>query len=171
MRIIVGGDKIEYPDKVTTCTVEVNTVNIHLNSVMSTEGARYMNNNLKDFYLNTPMERFEYAKLKVEYIPEETMTKHNLWDFVHEGYVYIEIRKGMYGLSQAGCLANNLLKKKILPTVITNVSTYQACGGVSPTQSTSHYGWMISAFPKRIKKTPQPLLVAFKGEGYELTVD
>jgi hypothetical protein len=31
------------------------------------------------------------------------------------GWVYIEIRKGMYGLKQAGLLANQLIQKRLEP--------------------------------------------------------
>jgi hypothetical protein len=30
-----------------------------------------------------------------------------------DGYIYMEIRKGMYGLPQAGILANKLLKERL----------------------------------------------------------
>jgi hypothetical protein len=32
-----------------------------------------------------------------------------------DGWVYIEVRKGMYGLKQAGLLANQLLQKRLEP--------------------------------------------------------
>jgi len=55
---------------------------------------KYMNTDLKAFYLNTPMKRLEYAKLKFDhYIPEATMNKYNLWELLHVGYVYIEIAR------------------------------------------------------------------------------
>ena len=38
------------------------TVKILLNSVISTKGARFMTIDIKDFYLNTPMARFEYMR-------------------------------------------------------------------------------------------------------------
>ena len=34
-------------------------------------------------------------------------------DFVHNGWVYFEISKGMYGLKQAGKLANDLLLERL----------------------------------------------------------
>ena len=70
---------------------------------------------LKDFYLATPMEEYEYARIKAEYIPKEMMNKYNLWDLVDNRYLYIEIKKGMYGLPQAGRLANNYLKEQLDP--------------------------------------------------------
>ena len=91
-----------------------------------------MNADLKDFYLNTPIGRFEHAELKIECIPEETMAKCNLCDLVHDGHVYIERRKGMHGLPQAGCLANDLLKKQILSNGYYQYDHTRACKGISP---------------------------------------
>ncbi len=69
---------------------------------------------VKNFYLNTPMVRYEYVKIKVEDIPEEIIVKYNLHKKVTgDGYVYIEIQKGMYGLPQAGILAQELLEKRL----------------------------------------------------------
>ena len=56
---------------------------------------------------------FEYMKVKEEIIPEEIRIQYNLKDVVADGWVYIEIRKGMYGLPQAGLLANIKLKKHL----------------------------------------------------------
>jgi hypothetical protein len=47
--------------------------------------------------------------------PEEIIQKYNLNDLAVDGWVYIEIRKGMYGLKQAGLLANHLLQTRLAP--------------------------------------------------------
>ena len=59
------------------------------------------------------MERYKYARIKAEYLPDETIKKYNLKEKIHNGYVYIEIQKGMYGLPQAGKIANDLLHKRL----------------------------------------------------------
>ena len=67
---------------------------------------------IKDFYLNTPMARYEYMRLKICDIPEEVTKNYNLATKVkNDGYVYIEIRRGMYGLPQSGLLAQQRLEK------------------------------------------------------------
>jgi hypothetical protein len=53
----VGGDQVDYPGAVSTKTADLATAKILINSVLSTPGAKYMTGDLKDFYLNTPMER------------------------------------------------------------------------------------------------------------------
>ena len=42
-------------------------------------------------------------------IPKKFINEYTLEDFVHDGWVYFEMQGGMYGLPQAGILANNLL--------------------------------------------------------------
>jgi hypothetical protein len=41
--------------------------------------------------------------------------KYNLNALAVDGWVYIEIRKDMYGLKQAGLLANQLLQTRLAP--------------------------------------------------------
>jgi hypothetical protein len=67
---------------------------------------------ISNFYLNLPLARPEYIKIKISDIPEEIINKYNLRNKVTEsGHVHIEANKGMYGLPQAGLIANELLKK------------------------------------------------------------
>jgi hypothetical protein len=47
--------------------------------------------------------------------PEEIVDKYNLKAVAFDGWVYIEIRKGMYGLKQARLLANQLLQTCLAP--------------------------------------------------------
>ena len=109
VRHVVGGDRIDYPGDTRTKTSTVENVKILINSVLSTPGARMMCMDLKDFYLNTPMERKEYIRVHLSQIPKEIMDLYNLWDLVYKDHVYSEISRGMYGLPQAGRLANDEL--------------------------------------------------------------
>jgi hypothetical protein len=71
-----------------------------------------MTANLKDFYLNTPMDVYEYMRIPVSVIvPDMIMTEYELLALfvIHHNHVYVEIRKGMYGLPQAGRIANDQL--------------------------------------------------------------
>jgi hypothetical protein len=47
--------------------------------------------------------------------PEEVVQKYNLIALSVDGWVYIEIWKGMYGLKQSGLLANQLLQTRLAP--------------------------------------------------------
>ena len=63
-----------------------------------------------NFYLNIPMNRYEDMNLPLDIIPEEIIQKYNLRNLAHKGFVYMETRKGVYGLPQAGKIANDKLK-------------------------------------------------------------
>ena len=87
-----------------------------LNSVVSTPGAKFMAFDVSNFYLNTPMKRFEYVKLRLSDIPDEVVKEYKLHEtgkVTSDGFVYVEVRKGMYGLPQAGTLAQELLEKRL----------------------------------------------------------
>ena len=57
---------------------------------------------------------YEYIKIHLSKIPEEIIVKYQLKNKADDnGWVYIEIRKGMYGLKQAGRIANDRLKLKL----------------------------------------------------------
>jgi hypothetical protein len=45
---------------------------------------------------------------------DDIIAHYNLLMKVLNGFVYMEIRRGMYGLPQAGILANKLLKKRLV---------------------------------------------------------
>jgi hypothetical protein len=114
VRFTVGGDRIDYPGDVSTKTADLTTVKLLLNSVLSTPNAKFMTMDIKDFYLNTPLDEYEYMRIPVAFIPTEIFEFYNLKDLVHNGFVYVEIRKGMYGLPQAGRIANDLLTARLL---------------------------------------------------------
>jgi hypothetical protein len=74
-----------------------------------------MTGDFKDFYLGTPMSRYEYMRISVKFIPDQIMDQYSLWDKVENGLVYAEIRRGMYSLPQAGRFANDALCKFLEP--------------------------------------------------------
>eukprot|EP00804_Cyclotella_cryptica_P023921 CCRYP_010052-RD/>CCRYP_010052-RD protein AED:0.22 eAED:0.18 QI:0/-1/0/1/-1/0/1/0/482 len=89
------------------------TVKILLNSVISTLNAKFMTIDIKDFYLNTPMARPEYMRLKLADIPAAIIDLYKLRDIAQDGYVFVRIQKGMYGLPQAGIIAQQLLEQRL----------------------------------------------------------
>ena len=73
VRAVSGGNKINFPDDVGTPTAELLLIKILFNSVISTKGAKFMTIDIAKFYLNTPLRRLEYLKLKMRDIPDETI--------------------------------------------------------------------------------------------------
>ena len=66
---------------------------------------------MKNFYLCTPLDRYKYMRMPIALIPEEFIKLYDLAGKVKNGYVYMEIQRGMHGLPQSGILANKLLKE------------------------------------------------------------
>ena len=65
-----------------------------------------MTGDIKNVYLNTPIKRKEYIKLKLTDILQEVINEYKLKDIsARDDSVYLEANKGMYGLPQAGLLA------------------------------------------------------------------
>jgi hypothetical protein len=54
-------------------------------------------------------------KIMLSRFLEGIIQKYNLNTLAVNGWVYIEVRKGMYGLKQAGLLANQLLQTRLEP--------------------------------------------------------
>jgi hypothetical protein len=93
---------------------DITTFKILINSTLSTEDAAMMMMDIKNYYLVTPLTRFEYMEMLLSHFPEEIIQKYN-YALAVDGWVYIEIRKGMYCLKHAGLLANKLLQTRLAP--------------------------------------------------------
>ena len=65
---------------------------------------------IKYFYYGTAMDRYEYTKLALACIPDKIIEQYSLRTLNSDGWVYLEIRKGMPSLKQAGRIANDRLK-------------------------------------------------------------
>ena len=62
VRITDSGNLIKYPGEITKRTENTTTANILWNSILTTKGAQFMGLDIKNFYLGTPLDRFEYMK-------------------------------------------------------------------------------------------------------------
>jgi hypothetical protein len=109
---VAGGDRVRYPSNAGTPTANLLTTKILINSIISTAGTKFMTMDIKDFYLNTPMARYKYMQLRIADMPEDVIKHYNLRDrATPDGYGHCEIQKGMYGLPQAGIIAQQLLEE------------------------------------------------------------
>ena len=69
--ITVGGNLLDYPGEMTTRTADLTTTKIMWNIVISTPAASYMCADGKNFYLCTPLGRFECTRMPINLIPQE----------------------------------------------------------------------------------------------------
>ena len=65
--------------------------------------------NIKNFYLTSALDYYKYMKILLVLFPE-CIKKH-----ARDGFVFLEIRRAVSGLPQAGILANKLLRKRLKP--------------------------------------------------------
>ena len=66
---------------------------------------------IENFYTNTPMDRYKRMRMHISEIPPETIDEYNLIPKVFDGYVYIRIKKNIYGLKQSCTLTAKMLAK------------------------------------------------------------
>ena len=69
IRITAGGNLINYPGELTTQTADLTTSKLMWNSVLSTEGAKYMCLDIKNFYLTVFLDWYEYMKMPFSLFP------------------------------------------------------------------------------------------------------
>jgi hypothetical protein len=74
---------IKYPGELTTWTANLSTAKILWNSVLSTEGAKFMGFGIGSFYLETPLERYEYMKFPIALFPEHIIDQYDLTTHVN----------------------------------------------------------------------------------------
>lgn len=108
VRGAIGGDRIHYPGDVSSACADMAVVKTLLQSVVS-DNAKWMTADIKDYYLMTPLPRSEYLRITLKQIPTSIISKYDLTRFIHRGAVLFEVTKGMYGLPQAGLLAQQRL--------------------------------------------------------------
>jgi hypothetical protein len=118
VRMTAGGDKLDYPDDASSPTVSMLDAKIHINSTISDakQGACHLGLDIKNYFLGTPMKYFQYMRVPPSAIPRK------VWDdpryTIHikpDGYVYLKICRGMYGLKEAAIIAFNQLVQKLAP--------------------------------------------------------
>ena len=69
-RITIVGGHILVPFDVSTPTGSLELVKLMINIVLSRQNAQFSAFDIKNFYLNTPMEKPEYVWVKLEDIPQ-----------------------------------------------------------------------------------------------------
>jgi hypothetical protein len=112
--ITIDGNLFNYPSDCGIPTADLLTVKLLLNSIIFTPNSKFMTLDLKDFYLTTPMKRYEYFCMKRKLFPQDIIDKYNLTNKVnHKGNVHCDVQRGMYGLPQEGIIAQELLEKRL----------------------------------------------------------
>jgi hypothetical protein len=89
VRLTVWGNKLDYSGDVATSTEDITTFKILINSTLSTKDAAMMMMDIKNYYIGTPLPRFEYMKMLLSRFPKEIIQEYNLNALGVDGWVYI----------------------------------------------------------------------------------
>jgi hypothetical protein len=115
IRIIAGGNLIQYNGDVSTRTADLTTSKLLWNSVLSTRDAKYMCLDIKKFNLTAMLEYFEYMQMPLAVFPHWIKQQYQLDRHTHKGQVYLHLERTVWGLPQAGIHANKLLWTQLAP--------------------------------------------------------
>ena len=108
MQLAVGGDMLEYYADSGAPAVGMLDTKIHLNSAISDakKGGRYCVADIENYYSNNDLLHFQYMRIHSKYFTPEFLQEYDIDEITNrDEYVYCEIKKGMYGLKEAGCVA------------------------------------------------------------------
>ena len=108
VRCTVGGDRVTIIGEVSSGTASMDVLKILLNAVAS-EDAFWSSIDITDYYLGSPMDEADYQwmYIAVKDIPFDIRQKHDVE--IRNGKACVCIQKGMYGLPNAGLLAQDQL--------------------------------------------------------------
>jgi hypothetical protein len=71
--------------------------------------------NIGFFYLTASLNRYEYMKMPISLFPPWIIAQFDLLSKIVRKYIYLQMQKAVWGLPQAGTLANKLLRKRLTP--------------------------------------------------------
>ena len=113
-----GGNYLDYPGNARCPVVCMLNSKLHINITISDahKGACYLGIDIKNFYLFTLMQYYQYIRFLPKMVPQE------VWDdprydipIATGGFIYLEIRRGMYGLTEAGVIAFDQIVRYLAP--------------------------------------------------------
>ena len=71
---------------------------------------------IKNYYLNNLLTHLQYMRIHDKYFTEEFREQYIMDEFIDkDGYLYFEMRKGMYVLKEAGCVVLQNLVNNLAP--------------------------------------------------------
>ena len=78
VQVTVSRDKLEYTGNASTQKASLTTTKCLLNSTLSTDGAKFMTADIKDYYYGTKMPIFEYMHMSLKDKPDEIIAQYKL---------------------------------------------------------------------------------------------
>jgi hypothetical protein len=113
VRGTAGGNNSSYEGDTAAYVADMTTFKILCNKTISDEGKRMSTADISDMYLHSQLEEPEYMWVRLCDIPTATIQHFNIKKHITSGATKVAVRitGGMYGLPQAGRLAQEKLVK------------------------------------------------------------
>ena len=117
VRMTFDGDQLDFLGDPSSPATSMLTTKNHLNSTISDahKGARYLNLGIKNFFLGSRMDYYQYARVHASLIPKEIFLEYPDLVVEADGLIYFEARKGIYVLKEASLLAFKQLVTNLQP--------------------------------------------------------
>ncbi len=93
--ITAGGNLINYPGELTTHSADITTSKPHWNSILSTQQAKYMCLDLKNFYLSGPLDRYKYMRIPISMFPAWIVAQYDLLHKIVKGHIYLKMQRAV----------------------------------------------------------------------------
>jgi hypothetical protein len=106
---------INYESSASVQTADLDMAKLHWNSMIITKGVRYMCIDIKNFYLTAALEYYKYVKIPLTLFPTWIVEQYDLIQHALHGFVHLKMQRAVWGLPQAGFLANKHLRRKLAP--------------------------------------------------------
>lgn len=120
IRGTAGGNilKHSYPGETSARTADMEVVKALIHSAASdrsrdSDSGRFLTLDIKDFYLGAPLDRPEFVRINLRFIPPEIVDEYKLQAYIHNDAILFQIDKCMYGLPQAGFISQRQLFKHL----------------------------------------------------------
>ena len=173
VRGTLGGDKTHYTGATAANCAELTVVKVLLNSAISDPESGWASLDIKDFYLQSQMDRPEFLRLAWNQIPKKTQQDYGLAEFkTLDNKVLFRVDGGMYGAPQAGRLAQEQLIRTCLEPAGYIQDPNVPCLFTHLTNGII-FSLVVDDFGVRYKLALgfQSLVDALKASGYELKVN
>ena len=140
VHLTAGGDKPNYPGNSSSPAVSFLNIKIHINGTIprAKDNAKYMCIDIKNFYLGTPMKYLQYMRIHKKIIPQEVLDEYDII-FDDLDFTYVEIRRGMYGLKEAGVITFDQLVRKLKLFGYEPMPQTPDSGDILHSEQPSHY--------------------------------
>ena len=130
VRGTIGGDKLNFEGATSANTVDYvifkNLILATLHNVKYVDpNTRFINTDMVDFYLASPMEESAYMMVPLKDIPMSIVNNYDLSKRAKHGNVYFKVLLTMYGHPASGRLSNKLFFKTIESAGYYEIQSFQ----------------------------------------------